>query len=160
MAPKPKYLISRDQATALMDLPKTATPQTEWREDRNHADVKIISFALRAGEVRHLIVEFTVREHPRVHRTTIDLGLFRVDPIYRQQERIYQLTIDDPAFITHREAGKPPVYGSHELIGDTTIELQQCNGYSFFQALELFLNRVNLQLDQGPIDDPFALNLR
>lgn len=160
MAGKTQYLVPQADAIALMELEKTATPQRQWREDRNHAGIKIINFGVRAGAVRNLIVEFTVREHPHVQRTIIELGLFRYDPIYRQLERVYQLTIDDPVFITHREDGKSPIYGSHELVGDVTIEMQQCNGYSFFQALDLFLNRVNLYLDEGPIDDPFALNLR
>jgi hypothetical protein len=160
MAPKKPQLVAEAVARQIMALPKTATPQTEWREDRNHSGIKIINFGVRSDVMRNLIVELTVRAHPRVNRTTIELGLFTVDPIYRQQERVYQLAIDDPLFKTHIEPGKPAIYGSHELIGDLTIELQQCNNYSFHQALELFSERVNLTLDEGPIDDPFGLKLK
>jgi hypothetical protein len=160
MAQKRPQLVTEAAARQTMALPKTATPQTEWREDRNHTGIKIISFGVRSSVMRSLIVEFTARVHPKVNRTTIELGLFAVDPIYRQQERIYQLAIDDPAFRTHFEYGKQAIYGSHELIGDLTIELPQCNNYSFHQALELFLSRVNLELDDDTIDDPFGLKLK
>ena len=143
-----------------MAIAKTATPQTDWRDDRVHSGTKIITFGVRTEERRDLVVELTARVHPKFDRTIIDYGLFKIDPIFRQQDRLYQLTIDDPQFKSHMEYGKPPIYGSHEHIGDITLAMSQCNGTKFEDGLALFLDRVNLVFDDGPIENPFELILR
>jgi hypothetical protein len=160
MAQIKQQLIGEESARELLELQKTATPRLTWSEDSAHVGTKIITFGVRTNGHRNLVVELTARIHPLVNRTVLEYGLFRIDPIFRQQERIYQLAIDDPKFITHREKGKPNIYGSHELIGDSTIAVPQCNGISFSDGLGVFLNSINLTLDDGPIPDPFVLSLK
>ena len=105
---------------------------------------------------RGLQVEIYVHRIAKVVRRTIDFGLW--DTRSGVHERVYQLTVADKDSPTHTEKGVV-WFGSHEHVGDEAVKLDGIDDFGFDEALNLFVLKINLTIEDGPILDPLAFDL-
>ena len=135
-----------------------SSPLVDWQEDTKGVG----SLALHLGVIctpprRGLQIEIYVHRISKVIRRTIDFGLW--DTVSGTHERVYQLTIADKDSPGHSERGVT-WFGSHEHVGDRAIKLDGIDDLSFDEAVKLFMKKVNLTIEDGPISDPLAFVLK
>lgn len=138
-----------------MRLAKTA-PLLRWAEGpKGVGSLSLVLGVVCNPPRRGLQVEIYVHR-VSVIRRTVDFGLW--DTSSGEHERIYQLTVADENSPTHTEKGVV-WFGSHEHVGDQPIKLNGIDDLDFSGAMQLFLTKVNLTIEDGPIPDPFAFEL-
>lgn len=139
-----------------MALAKSA-PLVPWVEGpRGVGSLKLVLGVVCSPPRRGLQVEIYVHRISKVIRRTVDFGLW--DASSGEHERVYQMTVADSNSPTHTEKGVV-WFGSHEHVGDTANKLMGIDELDFESALQLFLSKVNLTIEDGPIPDPFAFEL-
>ena len=105
---------------------------------------------------RGMTVELYCTPGAKVPTPKMNLGLWdKSDGDFR---RVYQLTVAPSHLSTHTENGVV-WYGSHEHVGEAAYQLPHMDSYTFIQALEYFLKRTTLTLED-PISDPYSLSLK
>lgn len=154
-------MVTREDAEALIALPKLADPPQEWADRRNNGNQRELTFGLTDPNGRALagvVAEVRVNAGRRVDSKRWAFGLFRRDG-FTAARRIYMLEIIPPHVCGHRDEVVGAVKGCHERLGPHTAQLDAGMYYwPFTECLAWFAHRVNVTFE-SPVSDPFQLVL-
>lgn len=152
------FPMTEAEALDILQQSKFGDPAMHWTQKPSHGGALVLAFGLTDGTgiaIPGLTVALEWQPPKRLRPPTLLLSLnLRQNGI---TDRAYQLEICAPEHPSHMERGIMK-YGPHEHVGDTVTMLPNLAGYSFGQALNLYLQRTNITLTEvPPAPDAFDL---
>ena len=149
--------VPEDDARALCAIEKTASP-AKWATGAQPGSLWCEFGVICQPPRRGLLVSIRINRGHKVKRRTMSFGLW--DTKSGARERVYQLTVADPASPTHIEQGAQ-WFGSHDHMGERTTQRTEFDRANFVAALQHFCSVINLRLEEEIVDplDPAGFRL-
>lgn len=147
--------MQRASAEPIIAIPKWAEPKDDWQERPNGMKSMVIGITDGDGaRLRGLTIEIHAQVSRSVKRNKVTFGLFR------NQERVFQLQLDDSKLFSHKDDRLGKLYGSHIHVGDEAEPSPVgSDQWTFDDALDYFCRRINLTFTP-PLSNPFEFRLK